>query len=89
MHHYAEGGGFKVELVWGTLAAQLVECWTLGFGSGHNLMGPGMRPMLGSAWSPLEILSLCPSLHVHTFVSTHTHSLSLSQIFKNNKVEHV
>ena len=35
----------------GTLAAQLVKCLTLDFGSGHDLRVLGLSPVLGSALS--------------------------------------
>jgi len=31
----------------GTCVAQLVERWTLGFDSGHDLMGRGIEPLVG------------------------------------------
>ena len=57
---------------WGAWVAQVVECPTLGFGSGHDLMVHGVKPRIGfcpdvaeTAWDSLPVsLPLLQSLSV-------------------------
>lgn len=51
---------YKQGCVWDPWMAQVVKPSTLGFGSGHDLMGGKTEPCVGLAaeGSPLEILSL-------------------------------
>ena len=54
----------------GAWVAQSVKHPTLGFGSGHNLMGSEMKlhVRLCTQWGLyLKILSLCPSPHLYSF----------------------
>ena len=65
---------------WGTRMAQLLECLTLGFCSGHDLMGHEIEPRLGlpAEWAVSLSLSfsISPSLHKHACAHFLSPSLS-------------
>ena len=77
---------FKITCILGCLGgSQLVECQTLGFSSGRDLMVPGSGPESASGlavWSLLGILPPPPTPLSFSFCITPppaAHSLSLSQ----------
>ena len=75
--------GLRKISVGGAWVAQLVECPTLGFGSGHDLTLRGFTPLVGLCTDRSLLGVFSPSLSLSLSLTHHPRALPLSKINKH------